>query len=137
MKKILFQGPVKFVTIPVFAFGVLSLVSYIVMQLWNCLLPDILHVAAITFWQAMGIFVLCKILFGFGKGGGRGWGGPGGPPWMRRKMEEKYKKMTPEEREAFRKKMSDRFCGHGPNWGPWDKFDQDERKPDQSFKDNE
>lgn len=123
MKKILFQGPVKFVTIPVFAFGVLSLVSYIVMQLWNCLLPDILHVGAVTFWQAMGIFILCKILFGFGKGRG-GWGGPGGAPWMRRKMEEKYKRMTPEQREEFRKKMTDRMCGHGH--GPWSRFDWDQ-----------
>jgi hypothetical protein len=41
------------------------------MSLWNCLLPEILGVKSITFWQAMGILILSKILFGgfhFGKG---------------------------------------------------------------------
>jgi len=77
-------------------------VNYIVMQLWNNILPGVLHVGAITYWQAMGIFVLCKILFGFGKGlGGRG---RGGAPWMRNLMQERFKNMTPEEREKFREK---------------------------------
>ncbi len=48
------------------------------MALWNNILVDVLHVGAITFWQALGIFTLAKILFG-GSPGGRGkWGG-GGP----------------------------------------------------------
>ncbi|RYZ93657.1 MAG: hypothetical protein EOP47_29400, partial [Sphingobacteriaceae bacterium] len=63
----------------------LALISFVVMQLWNCLLPAILGVSAITFWQAMGIFILCKILFGFGKGGRCG------PPWMRGRMAERFK----------------------------------------------
>jgi len=82
------------------------------MQLWNNLLPDILHVGLISFWQAAGIFVLCKILFGFGKGGRPGWAG-GGSPWMRRRMEERFKNMSPEEKESFKTKMQDRMC----NWG--------------------
>jgi|GEM_PF-414677 len=46
-------------------------ITWIVMALWNSLLPDIIGVRAITFWQAMGILVLSKILFGgfhFGRG---------------------------------------------------------------------
>ena len=39
-------------------------VSAIVMVLWNHLLPEILGVKAITFWQASGILILSKILFG-------------------------------------------------------------------------
>ena len=117
MKRIFFTRPYKFVFIPIGVAAILSLVSFIVMQLWNNLLPDILHVSAITFWQAMGIFILCKILFGFGKGG-RGFGGPGGGgPWMRRKMEEKFKNMTPEERERFKQKMGDRMC-HWRDYNP-------------------
>ena len=75
MKRLFFRG--RFVFIPIGIAAFLSLISYVVMQLWNNLLPGILHVTAITFWQAMGIFILCKILFGFGKGGrGRNpWGG--------------------------------------------------------------
>lgn len=111
-------GRKKMLFIPFIAAGILALVSFVVMQLWNNLLPAILHVSAITFWQAMGIFILCKILFGFGKGG-RGWGG-GGAPWMRRGMEEKFRNMSPEERERFKQKMGDRMCGPRGRWGRFD-----------------
>ncbi|MFD0795501.1 hypothetical protein ACFQZX_17905 [Mucilaginibacter litoreus] len=95
--------------------ALLALVSFVVMQLWNNLLPDILHVSTITFWQAMGIFILCKILFGFG-GGPRG----GGAPWMRRKrmMEEKFRNMSPEERLRFKQHWQDR-CGWGKRRADW------------------
>jgi len=99
----------RFIFIPFGVAAILSLVSFVVMALWNNLLPGILHVGVITFWQAMGIFILCKILFGFGKGGG-----PGRGNWMRNRMEEKFKNMTPEERETFKEKMQN--CGHG-RWG--------------------
>ena len=114
-------GRKKMLFIPFIAAGILALVSFAVMQLWNHLLPAILHVSAITFWQAMGLFILCKILFGFGKGG-RGWGS-GGAPWMRRGMEEKFRNMSPEERERFKQKMGDRMCGPRGRWG---KFDWDQ-----------
>lgn len=105
MKKVFYKG--RFVFIPVIAAAFLSLVSFVVMQLWNNLLPGILHASVITFWQAMGIFILCKILFGFGKGGRMG----GGPPWMRNRMQERFKNMTPEEKEQFKAKMSGRMGG--------------------------
>src|ERR1700743_359770 len=98
----------KFIFIPFIAAGILALVSYVVMQLWNNLLPDILHTSVITYWQAMGLFVLAKILFGFGRGGRGG----GGAPWMRHKME-RFKNMSPEEQERFREQMRQR-CG---KWG--------------------
>lgn len=41
-----------------FAFG------YIVMGLWNWLIPSLFSGPVITFWQAIGIMVLTKILFG-------------------------------------------------------------------------
>ncbi len=52
----------------------------------------------------MGLFILCKLLFGFGRGGGRGCGpcGGGRAPWMRWKMKERLANMTPEERIEFR-----------------------------------
>jgi hypothetical protein len=41
----------------------------VVMFLWNALLPQIIHVAVINYWQALGLMVLCRILFGrFGFG---------------------------------------------------------------------
>jgi hypothetical protein len=124
MKRIFFRG--RFIFMPILAAAILTLVSYVVMQLWNALLPAILHVAAITFWQAMGIFILCKILFGFSKGG-RGWGG-GGAPWMRHKMEARFNNMTSEEKERFKQKMSERMCGgfgdhrRGGRFSGWEDF---------------
>lgn len=109
----------KFIFIPFGIAAFLSLISLVVMTLWNYLLPGILHVAAITFWQAMGIFILCKILFGFGKGGH--WGRGGGAPWMRHKMAERFKDMSPEEKEQFKAQWSKR-CG-------WDKWHNEEKHP--------
>jgi hypothetical protein len=77
-----------------------------VLQLWNWLLPSIFGWRPITYWQAVGIFVFCRILFG--KFGGR-------PMWRsnrRRRMAERWQHMTPEEREKFRQGMRGR-CGFG------------------------
>ena len=120
----------RFILIPIGIAAFLSVVSFVVMSLWNYLLPGILHVGLITFWQAMGIFILCKILFGFGKGGGRPWGG--GAPWaMRKRMMEKFKNMTPEEKERFRKKMHERCGGHHPFADRWEEFAGVARKTDE------
>jgi hypothetical protein len=36
----------------------------IVMLLWNALLPSLFSLPVISFWQALGILLLCRILFG-------------------------------------------------------------------------
>jgi hypothetical protein len=36
----------------------------VVMHLWNWLLPMLFGWRQITFWQALGLLVLCRILFG-------------------------------------------------------------------------
>ena len=47
----------------------------IVMLLWNALLPSLFSLPAISFWQALGILVLCRILFGgLGMRGSRRFG---------------------------------------------------------------
>jgi hypothetical protein len=109
MKRVFFEGPARFIFIPIAVAAFLSLISLVVMQLWNHLLPDIFHIGVITFWQAMGLFILSKILFGFGKGGGR-FGGQGGGPWMRKRMAEKFKNMNPEEKARFKEQMKKRMC---------------------------
>ena len=70
----------------------------LVLQLWNWLLPPIFGWREITFWQALGMLALCRILFG-------GFGGRG----MSR-----TKHMTIEERERFRQRIRER-CGLGPS----------------------
>src|SRR5215469_9046837 len=70
--------------------------GFIVMSLWNWLAPALFGARPISFWQALGILVLSKILFG----GFRGRPGHGGH-W-RRRMRERWERMSPEERERFR-----------------------------------
>jgi hypothetical protein len=78
--------------------------SFVVMSLWNWLMPALFGLRLISFWQALGLLVLSKILLG----GFRGR--PGGGMHWRRRMMERWEQMTPEEREKFRQGMRGR-CG--------------------------
>ena len=111
MRNFLYKG--RFVFFPLAAALFLTVLSLIVMQLWNNLMPAIFHLGLISFWQAMGLLVLSKLLFGFG--GGRRFGG-GGAPWMRGRMMEKFKNMTPEEQARFKEKFSHHRCGERRGW---------------------
>ncbi|MEW6366317.1 MAG: hypothetical protein AB1714_16950 [Acidobacteriota bacterium] len=79
----------------------------VVRLLWNWLLPTLFGWPQLSFWQALGILALCRILFG-----GIGLRGSGRSS-LRRRMEERCEHMTPEERERFRQGMRERF-GFGP-----------------------
>ncbi|MGA2608473.1 MAG: hypothetical protein ABSH01_13590 [Terriglobia bacterium] len=73
--------------------------SFVVMWLWNWLMPVIFGLHAISFWQALGLLVLSKILFsGFR-------GRPGFAMHWRQRMMERWEQMTPEEREKLRAGM--------------------------------
>lgn len=86
--------------------GLLFAVSAIVMLLWNAILPVVIGVKTVTFWQAMGILVLSKILFGGFQKCGRGRSHKG---FLRFQMMKKMKNMTPEEREIFKQKLKERY----------------------------
>ncbi|MCG2811079.1 MAG: hypothetical protein L6428_06450 [Candidatus Aminicenantes bacterium] len=50
------------------------LFGWVVMLLWNWLMPDIFGLKRVTYWQAWGLLILCCILFkdfGSGHSGGR------------------------------------------------------------------
>lgn len=128
----------RFIFFPLAACGFIALIGYVVMLLWNNILPEVLGVNTITFWQATGIFVLCKILFGFGKGGG----GRFREKMMQRRLaamngNERSRFdwancLTEEQREKLRKKMEERrHCG----WGPFSRAsaqeDDKQRRPDE------
>jgi hypothetical protein len=85
----------------------------VVMHLWNWLLPPLFGWRLITFWQGLGLLVLCRVLFG-----GRGHGG-GRFGWQRRRPEN-WDRMTPEEREKFRQGMRARCGGFGKVAGSTD-----------------
>lgn len=80
-------------------------VSAIVFWLWNCILPEVIGVQTITYWQAMGILVLSKILFG----GFNGCKGRGGSQFRKRRLMHKMKQMNPEQREQFKAQWKARF----------------------------
>jgi hypothetical protein len=89
--------------------AIIAMVAFIiiggelVMHLWNWLLPPLFGWRQISFWQALGLLALCRILFG---GLGVRGGGPG--PRFRRRMAERWEHMTPEEREKFRERFRGR-----------------------------
>lgn len=87
-----------------FAIVAALVLGFIILRLWNWLMPAVFGLHAIGYWQAVGLLVLSKILFG-GFRGGRWRGGR----WRRRMME-RWAQMTPEEREKFRAAMQSR-CG--------------------------
>ena len=108
MKRFWFRKGLMFV---VLFFAAILLFSAAVMGLWNAILPVVLGVSAITFWQALGILVLSKILFG-GLGRRGGWSRGGHHQW-KTGMQDKLANMTPDEREKFKAEWKNR-CG--PRW---------------------
>ncbi|MDP3448686.1 MAG: hypothetical protein Q8S22_11595 [Eubacteriales bacterium] len=46
----------------------------LIMWLWNWLMPSLFGLRTIGFWEGLGLFLLAKILFGFGSSGGSGEG---------------------------------------------------------------
>jgi len=101
MRKRWFLYGLKFMLI---AAVVVAALGFVVMALWNALLPELFGWHAIGFWQALGLLVLSKILLS-------GWRGGGGyrRHW-RARMTERWAQMTDEEREQFRAGMR-RGCG--------------------------
>ena len=83
--------------------------TYGVMLLWNWLMPAIFGVGVLSFWEALGILVLAKILFGFGRWGGGHWSHKRHYYW-KEKMEDRLKNMSPEQRDKFRAEWKQR-CG--------------------------
>lgn len=84
--------------------AVAFLLAFVVMSLWNWLMPALFARPLITFWQAFGLLLLSKILLG-----GLRLGQYGGGHW-RRRMRERWDRMTPEEQQKFRENMRGR-CG--------------------------
>lgn len=82
------------------------IVGLVVMYLWNWLMPDIFGLTSITLWQAYGLLLLSKILFG---GGGSHFKNKWKGAWGEH-MKNKLEAMSPDERERFRQQWEAR-CG--------------------------
>jgi hypothetical protein len=77
----------------------------LVMYLWNWLMPALFGLRTITFWQGLGLLVLCRILVG-GLGGGSN-----NSRRRERRLKERWEHMTPEEREKLHEWMRTRHTG--------------------------
>jgi len=112
--KLIWIAPLAILGLALFIF----IGGQIVMRLWNWLLPPLFGWSQIGFWQALGLLLLCRILFG-----GSGWRGSTRSNIRRRmeercerRIEERCQNMSPEEREQFRQRMRERW-GVGPSPG--------------------
>ena len=93
----------RIIFIPIAIAAFILVFSGVLMYLWNSILPEVINVRTITFWQAAGILIISKILFGGFHGGRRHH------PFSHRGrgLREKWMNLPPEERE----KMRERWCG--------------------------
>ena len=94
--------------IPFFFVGMAALVTWILMLLWNWLMPMIFDLTTITFWQALGLLILSKILFGGFNGGKRGGscnGSKNHSGW-KHKFKDKWSNMSAEDKMNWESKFS-------------------------------
>ena len=105
VKKMIWMVPLGILGMLLFIF----IGGEIVLHLWNWLVPQLFGWRQLTFWQALGLLLLCRILFG-----GHGWRNSS-RSHMRRRMAERWDQMTPEERERMRQSWRGRwgFCPPG------------------------
>ncbi|MBC9913687.1 hypothetical protein [Chitinophaga varians] len=113
--------PIKKIGLVLAGIAFFALVILLTQVLWNNLIPELFHGPVISYWQALGLLVLGKLLFGWHghKPGGGRWGG-----WRQRKeWKEKLANMTPEQREKIRQRFR-HYCD--PRRFDWreEEFDQ-------------
>ena len=77
----------------------------VVMLLWNALLPSIFGIGTITFWQALGILILAKILFGGFSGGHSHLNSHS---LHKKDWHRKWMHLSPEQREKMKAEWSSR-----------------------------
>ncbi|HTB05987.1 MAG TPA: hypothetical protein VK806_03465 [Bacteroidia bacterium] len=94
------------------AIGAFLGIGYIVMLLWNAIIPGLFASAGtLTYCHALGLLVLCKILFGGFRGKRCGCGGGWrGRRHMNAAWKEKWSGMTEEEKAKFKEEWKNR-CG--------------------------
>ena len=100
--------------------------SAVVMLLWNWMIPAIFGLTTISFWQALGLFILARIFFGsfgfFEKARMHGLlhhdaeGNPIHKKWMR---------MSAEERKEFIEKRRKFGFGHPHPFFDMEKHDEE------------
>jgi len=106
----------------------------VVMLLWNMLMPQIFILPVLNYWQALGLLILARVLFGgLGHGfGRRGIFGSGEDRLFHHgnKFREKWMSMSADERKEFIEKEKDFFKSHR-GFSRFHDFFDDGKKPEQ------
>jgi hypothetical protein len=112
-----FWWPLRIAKFFAIAAVILLAIGYVVMGLWNALIPDLFKGPVLTYWQAVGLLLLSHFLF-------HGWGrwrysnGWRHHDW-RHRFEKRLASMTPEERRKYEDEWR-RRCG----WYPGEESDK-------------
>lgn len=89
----------KIMKVVLLGLAIATALGFLVKGLWNVLMPGLFGLHTLTFWQALGLLLLSKLLFG----GFRPR--PGRRGIWKRRFQERWEQMSPEERERFRQGM--------------------------------
>jgi hypothetical protein len=103
------KSPIEIVGIIIFGAiaitGLAILFGFVIMWLWNWLMPEIFGLPELTYWKAVGLFILFKLLLG-------GCGGSGSK--SSKKSEDKCKKKS--KRDFSKWKHYDKFWKEEGDW---------------------
>lgn len=108
------KGVFYFGKFVVMGIAFLALFTYVVMLLWNWLVPELFNGPILTYWQTLGILVLSKILLS-----GLGQGHKDRRPWRSRDHSWRHRHPGSEWRKKFEEKMNGKVAGEpgGPEDG--------------------
>ena len=93
-----FQTKLRWIVIPLFMAAAVVLFSWLLMLLWNAVIPEVFHLSTISFKESLLLFLIGRLFFG-----GAFWRTPHSGHhslWYRR-----YHNMSPEEREKWEQKI--------------------------------
>jgi hypothetical protein len=111
--------------------AIIALFGACVMSLWNTLMPDIFGLPHLNYWQATGIMLLARILFGpIAFAGSRFL--LGGRDFPHNTLRKRWMSMTEDERKAFAATFHDyhdRFSHFRDLWGDHEKKPNTEESP--------
>lgn len=115
--------PAKIFMYMIFFVGFMLAIGWVVMKIWNWVITDLTGWKAISYWQAVGLLVLFRILFG-GVGRRGPWKHHKRHGWIdkwhgmsheeKRAMKEKWRSMSREEKMQMKEKWKD-WCRKNKN----------------------
>ena len=105
--------------------AVTAAAAAVVMLLWNWIIPAVTGWSTLTYWYALGLMVLCRLLFGgMGRMHPGHCGGGHGNREHFRKMHRHMHQMSRDERREFIRR---RMAGFEECWGDEKPEDEDKQ----------